>query len=54
MGFTLSLFQVIVYMANLLSCYRLAARTKAVLMLTKYWCTGTPHPSVVQTSVLVL
>ena len=35
-------------------CYRLAARTKAALMLPKYGCTGTPHPSVVQTSVLVL
>ena len=39
-------------MANALSCYRLAARTKAALMLPKYGCTGTPHPSVVQTSVL--
>ena len=29
----------------------LAARPMAALMLPKYGCTGTPHPSVVQTRV---
>ena len=40
-------------MVNALSLPQADCPNEAALMFPKYGCTGTPHPSVVQTSVLV-